>query len=125
MYNVLLAYMISMCFLEAYKDPSIQVGAFLKPLNGNYRVGSSEYFIIEACEYCESYLNFKQKSYSNSGDEYLHYYIDESYAFKCPCCGKENLINKNDIPERMRKLLKTTESSKKRLSDYKKTLSKK
>lgn len=71
------------------------------------------------------YLNFKQKSYSNSGDEYLHYYIDESYAFKCPCCGKENLINKNDIPERMRKLLKTTESSKKRLSDYKKTLSKK
>ena len=48
--------MISMCFLEAGKDPSIQVGAYLKPINGNYRVGASEYFIIEACEYTDSYL---------------------------------------------------------------------
>ncbi len=43
-------------FLQAFKDPSIQVGAVLKQLNSNYRVGNSEYFIIEACEYVESYL---------------------------------------------------------------------
>ena len=41
--------MISLCFLEALQDPSIQVGAVLKQLDGNYRVGSSEHFIIEAC----------------------------------------------------------------------------
>ena len=29
-----------------YDDPIIQVGAYLKPIHGNYRVGSSEYFII-------------------------------------------------------------------------------
>ena len=52
--------MISVCFLEAHKDPSIQVGAYLKQIDGNYRVGSSEYFIIEACEYVESYF-LKQK----------------------------------------------------------------
>ena len=39
--------MISLCFLEALKDPSIQVGALLKPISGNYRVGNSEHFIIE------------------------------------------------------------------------------
>ena len=29
--------MISLCFIEALKDPSIQVGAFLKQINGNYK----------------------------------------------------------------------------------------
>ena len=28
--------MISLCFVEAMKDPSIQVGAYLKQLDGNY-----------------------------------------------------------------------------------------
>ena len=54
--------MISMCFLEAHKDPSIQVGAYLNGIHGNYRVGSSEYFIIEACEYVESYLKLFPKT---------------------------------------------------------------
>ena len=54
--------MVSLCFLEALLDPNIQVGAFLKPLNGNYRVGNSEHFIIEACEYVESFLKFSPKA---------------------------------------------------------------
>jgi len=54
--------MVSLCFLEAGLDPSIQVGSLLNQINGNYRVGKSDYFIIEACEYMDSYLNFKQKS---------------------------------------------------------------
>ena len=54
--------MVASAFLEAGYDPSIQVGALLKVIDGNYRVGNSDYFIIEACEYCESYLNFKQRS---------------------------------------------------------------
>ena len=68
--------MISMCFLEAKKDPSIQVGAYLKPINGNYRVGSSGYFIIEACEYVESYLNFfpKTEVILNIDNDHLDYF---------------------------------------------------
>ncbi len=54
--------MIALAFLEANMDPSIQVGAVLKSIDGNYRVGNSDYFIIEACEYSDSYLNFKQRS---------------------------------------------------------------
>ncbi len=54
--------MISLCFLEELKDPSIQVGAILPEINGNYLVGNSEYFIIEACEYVESFLKFSPRS---------------------------------------------------------------
>lgn len=54
--------MVANSFLEANLDPSIQVGAVLKSIDGNYRVGNSDFFIIEACEYSDSYLNFKQRS---------------------------------------------------------------
>ena len=68
--------MISLCFLEALKDPSIQVGALLKPLNGNYRVGNSEHFIIEACEYVESFLKFSPKAeiILNIDNDHLDYF---------------------------------------------------
>ena len=68
--------MISLCFLEALKDPSIQVGAFLKSLDGNYRVGNSEHFVIEACEYVESFLKFSPKSeiILNIDNDHLDYY---------------------------------------------------
>lgn len=68
--------MISLCFLEACKDPSIQVGAYLKQLNGNYRVGTSEYFIIEACEYVESYLKLfpRTEVILNIDNDHLDYF---------------------------------------------------
>lgn len=50
--------MISVCFVEAQKDPTIQVGALLKNIGGNYRVGNSEYFILESCEYKANFLQF-------------------------------------------------------------------
>jgi len=54
--------MVSLCFIEANLDPTIQIGAMLKEINGNYRVGNSDYFILEACEYVESFLKFSPKS---------------------------------------------------------------
>lgn len=68
--------MISLCFLEALKDPSIQVGAFLKNIDGNYRVGNSEHFIIEACEYVESFLKFSPKAeiILNIDNDHLDYF---------------------------------------------------
>ena len=50
--------MISVCFVDAKKDPTIQVGALLKDIGGNYRVGNSEYFILESCEYKANFLQF-------------------------------------------------------------------
>lgn len=69
--------MVTCSFIEAGLDPSIQVGANLKVLdNTNYRVGNSDYFVIEACEYCESYLNFVQRSaiVLNIDDDHLDYF---------------------------------------------------
>ena len=68
--------MISCCFLEADTDPNIQVGAILKEIDGNYRVGNSDYFILEACEYVESFLKFNPKAeiILNIDNDHLDYF---------------------------------------------------
>lgn len=68
--------MISCCFLEANMDPSIEVGAILKQINGNYRIGKSEYFILESCEYKANFLNFFPNSavVLNIDNDHLDYY---------------------------------------------------
>lgn len=68
--------MVSLCFIEGLKDPSIQVGAFLKQIDGNYKVGNSEHFIIEACEYVESFLKFSPKAeiILNIDNDHLDYF---------------------------------------------------
>lgn len=49
---------LSHIFLAAKKDPTISVGGILKAINGNLRIGHSENFITEACEYTNSFLKF-------------------------------------------------------------------
>ena len=68
--------MVSLCFLEGLKDPSIQVGGELRQINGNYKVGNSEYFILESCEYVESFLKFSPKSeiILNIDNDHLDYF---------------------------------------------------
>ena len=68
--------MISLCFLEALKSPTSQVGAYLKQIDGNYKVGNSEHFIIEACEYVESFLKFSPKAeiILNIDNDHLDYF---------------------------------------------------
>ncbi len=98
--------MIALAFLEANMDPSIQVGSNLRQLNGNYRVGNSDYFIIEACEYSDSFLNFKERSaiVLNIDDDHLDYFgtIDntqksfEKYVSMLPSDGYL-VINNDDF----------------------------
>ena len=70
--------MVSLCFLEAGLDPTIQVGAILRQINGNNRVGNSDYFILESCEYVESFLKFSPKSsiVLNIDNDHLDYFRD-------------------------------------------------
>lgn len=70
--------MISQILLEAKADPTITVGGILDAINGNLRVGNSEVFISEACEYTNSFLNFRPK-YSiilNIEAEHLDFFKD-------------------------------------------------
>ena len=68
--------MISICFVNAQKDPTIEVGALLRNINGNYRVGNSDYFILESCEYKGNFLKFfpKTEVILNIDNDHLDYY---------------------------------------------------
>lgn len=70
--------LISAC-LNAGEDISCLVGSNLHELNGmNARVGKSEWFIIEACEYKRAFLNFQPEilAITNIEAEHLDYYED-------------------------------------------------
>ena len=51
--------MLSYVYLTAELDPTITVGGILPGIGGNLRIGQSEHFIMEACEYTNSFLHFK------------------------------------------------------------------
>lgn len=50
--------MIAEILLEAEADPTISVGGMLKDIGGNIRVGGQDMFVVEACEYTNSFLSF-------------------------------------------------------------------
>ena len=53
--------MISEILLRADLDPTLSIGGILKSINGNFRIGKSDYFVTEACEYTNSFLKFFPK----------------------------------------------------------------
>lgn len=50
--------MITEILLEADRDPTVSVGGMLKDIGGNIRVGGQDTFVVEACEYTNSFLSF-------------------------------------------------------------------
>ena len=53
--------MISQILIEANTDPTISIGGILNLINDNTRIGKSDYFVIESCEYTNSFLSFFPK----------------------------------------------------------------
>ncbi|MBQ4536639.1 MAG: UDP-N-acetylmuramate--L-alanine ligase [Lachnospiraceae bacterium] len=53
--------MVSEILLAADTDPTLSIGGMLKSIGGNIRVGKSDYFVTEACEYTNSFLSFFPK----------------------------------------------------------------
>jgi UDP-N-acetylmuramate--alanine ligase len=50
--------MISSCLIQAEKDPTVHIGGIFDAIGGTTRVGSSPFFVTEACEYKDSFLKF-------------------------------------------------------------------
>lgn len=50
--------MITMIMIEAAMNPTVHIGGELEAIGGNTKIGESDYFIAEACEYVESFLKF-------------------------------------------------------------------
>ncbi|MBQ9513183.1 MAG: UDP-N-acetylmuramate--L-alanine ligase [Lachnospiraceae bacterium] len=50
--------MLSQILLEGDTDPTLSIGGVFPPIHGNIRVGHSDTFVTEACEYTNSFLEF-------------------------------------------------------------------
>ena len=50
--------MLTSILLAADADPTVSVGGMLPSIGGNIRIGNSECFVTEACEYTNSFLSF-------------------------------------------------------------------
>ncbi|MBR4671064.1 MAG: UDP-N-acetylmuramate--L-alanine ligase [Butyrivibrio sp.] len=70
--------MLSKILLEADTDPTLSIGGVFKDIGGNIRVGSSDYFVTEACEYTNSFLSFfpKISVISNIDADHLDFFKD-------------------------------------------------
>lgn len=70
--------MLAQILLEAEVDPTISVGGMLKSIGGNIRVGASDYFLTEACEYTNSFLHFSPKvaTILNIDEDHLDFFKD-------------------------------------------------
>lgn len=53
--------MVSEILLQAGTDPTLSIGGILKSIGGNIRVGKTDLFVTEACEYTNSFLSFCPK----------------------------------------------------------------
>ena len=72
--------MVSLIMKNAGMDPTVLVGGNLSEIGGNCRVGSSEYFVTEACEYVDSFLSLKPRIeiILNIDSDHLDYFKDIS-----------------------------------------------
>lgn len=70
--------MISEILLHADTDPTLSIGGILKTIGGNLKIGHSKYFVTEACEYTNSYLNFfpKISIILNIEEDHLDFFKD-------------------------------------------------
>lgn len=70
--------LISEILLAADTDPTLSIGGILKSIGGNIRVGHSDYFVTEACEYTDSFLSFfpKISIILNIEEDHLDYFKD-------------------------------------------------
>ncbi len=70
--------MIGEILLGAGLDPTLAIGGILKDIGGNMRIGHSKYFVAEACEYTNSFLDFfpKVSVILNIGEDHLDFFKD-------------------------------------------------
>ena len=68
--------MLSYIFMEADADPTVTIGGILQNFGTNFHIGHSPYIIYEACEYSDSFLEFRGKVniITNIEAEHLDYF---------------------------------------------------
>ena len=103
--------MLSHILLRADSDPTLLIGGELPDIDGNLRIGKSDYFVTEACEYVDSFLNF-HPAFSlilNIEEDHLDYFsgieqIRQSFRQYAEQTGQTVIANGED--ENISKALK-------------------
>ena len=110
--------MLSLIFLEANLNPTIQVGAILPEINGNTHLGNHDYFIMEACEYVDSFLHFHPTSaiITNIDNDHLDYFknlgnIKKSFYKYVSLLPEDGYLIKNNDDENSNELDKHTNAT--------------
>ncbi len=70
--------MMTYVLMKANLDPTVMVGGELDIIDGNFKIGNSEFFLTESCEYCRSFLDFFPTVgiILNVEEDHLDYYRD-------------------------------------------------
>ena len=109
--------MLSLIFLEAGLNPTIQVGAIMPEINGNTHLGSHDYFVMEACEYVDSFLHFHPTSaiITNIDNDHLDYFknldnIKKSFYKYVSLLPENGYLVKNNDDENSNELDKYTKA---------------
>lgn len=76
--------MVSLILDHADLEPTILVGGNLSEIGGNVKVGHSQYFITEACEYRDSFLQLRPdvEVILNIDSDHLDYFKDIDHIVK-------------------------------------------
>lgn len=90
--------MVSEIFMCAKTNPTISLGGILSSIKSNIKIGSKDYFILESCEYCESFLKFNPHSaiILNIDEDHLDYFKDLDHIYKA-FKNFANLIPKDGV----------------------------
>ncbi len=75
---------ISLLLEYSNLDPTIMVGGNLAEIGGNIKIGNSDYFVTEACEYYESFLQFRPQIgvLLNIDRDHLDYFQDMDHIIR-------------------------------------------
>lgn len=98
--------MVSVIFNSTELDPTLLIGAIVPEIGSNVKVGNSDIFITEACEYRENFLDFIYNTavILNIDEDHLDYFEDlnhiigtfSKFAAKLPKKG-QLIINNDDF----------------------------
>jgi len=107
--------MVSLILIKAGLDPTVIIGTKLKEFNGsNFRIGESDYLVIEADEWQASFLNYWPKIIvlTNIEREHLDYYknlehILKTYRKYVSHLPKDGILIVNGDDKNIQKLLKS------------------
>ena len=74
--------MTSLILRNADYKPTILVGGNLPQIHGNVEIGSTDYFVTEACEYMDSFLELSIGVILNIDSDHLDYFKDMEHIVK-------------------------------------------